>query len=202
DVDQNMEEADIVRHILKGISESVYLFLQLKEVSTVQEVLETCQKLDETFSHRISHVSREFPRLQTVLQTPVYPEPVSTVSAPVASAPSVLVDEIVQRVLEQMQNASPSLGNVAAVRPQRVSDTRQCYYCHRLGHVERFCRKRAADRRRQSYASSVFNTYPARQQEFQQSVHRSSRDQPFSFQNEQFNGRRNMYSFDARPTSP
>src|SRR5690606_31445886 len=151
------------------------------EVSTVQEVLETCQKLDETFSHRISHLSREFPRLQTVLQTPVYPEPVSRVSAHVASAPSVLVDEIVQRVLEQMQNASPSLGHIAAVRPQHLSDTRQCDYCHCLGHVERFCRKRAADRRRQSYPSSASNTYPARQQDFQQSVRRSPQDQPFSF---------------------
>src|SRR5690606_32535042 len=43
---------------------------------------------------------------------------------------------------------------------------------------------------------------PRPQQEFQQSVPRQTGDQSYLFRNEQLNGRRNMYSFDARPTSP
>src|SRR5690606_537925 len=110
---------------------------QLKEVSTVQEVLDTCRKLDETSAQRISQSNREFPRLQSVLQAPIYPEPTTVISAACSTSPSAFVEEIVRRVLEQLQSAPIESTNVAAVRPQRLPDTRQCYYCHRISHVER-----------------------------------------------------------------
>ena len=172
DISPTFEEKERVKHILKGIAFNVYSFLLLKDVQTVDEILQHCRYLDEQMSERIE--SRGIERLTTAPLFPTYTKNISReteddeeddraaatqasqlLSAPV-SAPSLVetITEVVEKILEKrfptpMQSSPPRYfeRNQPFRGPYR--DNRQCYNCHYYGHISRFCpdRQRYRDQR-------------------------------------------------------
>jgi len=158
--DATMTEAQRVGHVLKGIAETVFYLLYQQNFTTVAEILEYCRKLDQTLSRRVLTNTLLFPRLSNTLTNPVYPTSgsisahletrhsppttTSAVSVPEEDRLTAIVEKVVAKAIDKLVATPSSNSVVAASTAQR--DQRQCYYCGRLGHVQRFCRTRQRDR--------------------------------------------------------
>lgn len=203
DVDGNMKEEDKVRHIMKGISESVYYFLHFKELTTVEGILDSCRRFDNAWSERISTIpSNEFPRLSHVLPTPIYSScnPSSAVFERASHNESPITPDLekaIEAVVRKVINGPLSSCAVSPAReaPAFQPDLRQCHYCHKLGHVQRFCKLRAAEQQ-----SRYRTGYNGLERDFSNSpstpVRRNAR--PFASTRYQ----RPPFDYDARPQSP
>jgi hypothetical protein len=175
DADPEMTEEHKVGHVLKGIAESVYVFLVLKEVTSIAQIIDCCRKLDATWSKRLPKMS-PFARLPTNIAFPVYPdESIQTptiaavtpdyFSAPKGQLENCNLEEVIFRVVKKVVKEELLSANVATVaaatqfssQEQRPSNTfgspelrrrvPRCYFCNQLGHIQRFCYHRTADSR-------------------------------------------------------
>jgi hypothetical protein len=223
EADPAMSESDKVRHIKKGISELMYIVLHFKGVTTVDDVLTSCRDLDNSLSQRIEKPSQEFTRLSSVLSFPIYPnqlDATSSVNTIVAALPEPCaatrlpssleetLERVVKRVVQQELLACAPGAVCAPIQRQHPSALqpsvgpsldRQCYYCQRYGHVQRFCRQRAADRQAEyssGYNRSVYNR-PELAPRFQRNF--SPRGTPL---NARHQSPHYWDSYDARPVSP
>jgi hypothetical protein len=181
-VNSSMNEAEKVQYIMRGIAQSAFLVLLLKNAKTIKAVLDSVKELDSVLSSRIDRMD-SFDRLENVIDHPVYTSsseedqssesdtsdeseqvpfrfPKSKARRHHKSSKAVsskkdlhdtiseIVEGILSRRLPSTENPDVpkcnrvTLQSAVNTRSEKRPEDRVCWYCHRRGHVQRFCRQR------------------------------------------------------------
>ncbi|KAG0410817.1 hypothetical protein HPB47_012069 [Ixodes persulcatus] len=184
-----MSEADKAGHILKGISEDGFQYLMARDSRTVESIIEACRRLNDKRARIPATTSTRLPSLPSRLQIPVtetirtvirdiikeelrimFPDSATLLEETTAATRMSLRDAI----REELSAAAPNISAItmsprlhAYSNAQWTSTVRSrptCFHCGVRGHIARFCRRRIAEERGDTYrffGRSSYNSPPA-----------------------------------------